>query len=281
MKARIIKPQNCLLPRRDRAGHKGDYGRLLLVAGSLGYTGAPVLAAQGALRTGAGLVFLGVPENVYPIVAVKCTCAMPFPLPEDCAALEKKAESCDAALIGPGLGQEEETRRMLLRFISRFAGPLVVDADGINALAGHIDILDGRQAPTVLTPHEGEFARLTGCALPVEDRKEAARAFAQAHRCVLVLKGSGTVTALPGGEVFVNATGNPGMASGGSGDVLAGMIAALLGQGFEAGWSAYTAVCLHGRAGDLAAQRLGEYAMTAQDLLDALPQAVKEAEVSQ
>jgi len=278
MRERVVDIQDCVLPRRRRDSHKGDYGRLFLLAGSRGYTGAPALAAQGALRTGAGLVFLGVPEEIYPILAVKCTCAMPFPLPEDYAAVRRKARGCDAALIGPGLGQGEPVRELARRLASDFEGPLVLDADGINALAGHIDILDGRQAPTVLTPHEGEFARLTGCALPVEDRKAAARAFAQAHRCVLVLKGHRTVTALPNGDLFLNATGNPGMASGGSGDVLAGMIASLLGQGFESGRAAYTAVCLHGRAGDLAAQALGEYAMTAQDLADFLPQAVKEAE---
>ncbi len=280
MREYTVQYENCILPRRRRSSHKGDYGRLLLVGGSVGYTGAPVLAAGAALRTGAGLVFVGVPERVYPIVAQKCTCSMPFPLPADLGELEKKAAGCDALLLGPGLGLGEEARQLVLRLSASYPGPLVLDADGINALAGHIDSLDRRQAPTVLTPHEGEFARLTGCPLPLEKRREVARSFARTHRCVLVLKGHRTVTALPSGDIFVNTTGNPGMATGGSGDVLAGMLAALLGQGFELGRAAYTAVCLHGRAGDLAAEQLGEYAMTAQDLLHFLPQAVKEAEMS-
>ena len=147
--------------------------------------------------------------------------------------------------------------------------PVVVDADGINALAGHIDILDKRSAPTVLTPHEGEFARLTGCELPVKDRLSAARDFARQHNCVLVLKGQGTVTAAPDGSAYINTTGNPGMAKGGSGDVLAGMIAALLGQKHledSIPELAAAAVFFHGLAGDLCARKLGEYAMLPTDL---------------
>ena len=159
MREYTVQYENCILPRRRRSSHKGDYGRLLLVGGSVGYTGAPVLAAEAALRTGAGLVFVGVPERVYPIVAQKCTCSMPFPLPADLGELEKKAAGCDALLLGPGLGLGEEARQLVLRLSASYPGPLVLDADGINALAGHIDSLDRRQAPTVLTPHEGELDR--------------------------------------------------------------------------------------------------------------------------
>ena len=158
------------LPRRPAAAHKGDFGRLFLLAGSEGYTGAPVLAARGALRTGAGLVFLGVPRDVWPIVAVKCDEAMPFPLPERYEDILEKARSCDAALIGPGLGRHPRTERLVRSLLADLDRPVVLDADGINALAGHIHILDGRSTPTVLTPHEGEFARLTGCELPIGDR---------------------------------------------------------------------------------------------------------------
>ena len=150
MREYTVQYENCILPRRRRSSHKGDYGRLLLVGGSVGYTGAPVLAAEAALRTGAGLVFVGVPERVYPIVAQKCTCSMPFPLPADLGELEKKAAGCDALLLGPGLGLGEEARQLVLRLSASYPGPLVLDADGINALAGHIDSLDRRQAPTVL-----------------------------------------------------------------------------------------------------------------------------------
>ena len=205
------------LPRRPRAAHKGDFGRVFILAGSVGYTGAPVLAASAAVRTGAGLVYLGVPRDIYPIVAVKCTEAMPFPLPGDYNAILEKAKSCDVALIGPGLGRAPETEQLILNLLRDLEIPVVLDADGINAVSGHIDSLDSRSAPTVLTPHDGEFRRLTGCALPIPDRLAAARDFAKDHNCVLVLKGHGTVTASPDGLCRVNTTGNPGMAKGGSG----------------------------------------------------------------
>ena len=270
------------LPRRPAAAHKGDFGKLFILAGSEGYTGAPVLAARGALRTGAGLVFLGVPREIYPIIAVKCDEAMPFPLPEQYEQILAKAESCDAALIGPGLGQAPEQAELARRLLDDLDIPVVLDADGINALAGHIDILDRRRAPTVLTPHEGEFARLTGQELPVRDRIGAARKFAAAHNCVLVLKGRGTVTASPNGHVRVNGTGGPGMAKGGSGDVLSGMIAALWGQkhlngpGSDRAELAALAVWYHGAAGDRCAERLGEYAMLPTDLIETLPEILKE-----
>ena len=277
----VFQPDSCL-PRRPRNAHKGEFGKLFLLAGSEGYTGAPVLAARAALRSGAGLVYLGVPREIYPIVAVKCDEAMPFPLPKEYGGILERARSCDIALIGPGLGRAPETQELVLRLLAGLDCPVVLDADGINALAGHIDVLDKRQAPTVLTPHEGEFGRLTGCALPVRDRLSAAREFARDHRCVLVLKGQGTVTAAPDGSAWINATGNPGMAKGGSGDVLAGMIAGLLGQKHlrrerdNIPELTVEAVCLHGLAGDLCARRLGEYAMLPSDLIETLPQPLRE-----
>ena len=170
---------------------------------------------------------------------------------------------------------------LALRLLEELEVPVVLDADGINALAGHIDVLDGRKAPTVLTPHEGEFARLTGCGLPVRGRVEAAQRFAAAHRCTVVLKGHGTVTAAPDGRVWVNPTGTPGMAKGGSGDVLAGMTAALWGQKLlrreenDLPRLAAAAVYYHGLAGDLCARRLGEYAMLPGDMIEALPEVLK------
>ena len=271
-----------ILPRRPVDGHKGDFGKIFILAGSEGYTGAPALAARGALRAGAGLVFLGVPREIYPILAVKCDEAMPFPLPERYEEILEKAKGCDVALIGPGLGRAPGTEVLIRRLLADLEIPVVLDADGINALAGHIDSLDKRPALTVLTPHEGEFARLTGCALPVRDRVAAARNFAGAHRCVLVLKGHGTVTAGPEGRVWINGTGNPGMAKGGSGDVLAGVIAALLGQkhlrnpSTTPAETAALAARLHGGAGERCAQRLGEYAMLPTDLIEALPEVLRE-----
>lgn len=273
---------HCYLPKRPADGHKGDFGKLFLLAGSEGYTGAPVLAARGALRMGAGLVFLGVPREIYPIVAVKCDEAMPFPLPERYEEILEKAKGCDVALIGPGLGRRPKTEKLVRALLEDLDIPVVLDADGINALCGHIDILDKRSAPTVLTPHAGEFARLTGCPLPVRDRLAAARAFAKEHGCTLVLKGRGTVTAECSGKCWVCGTGNPGMAKGGSGDVLSGMIAALWGQKHLQGpYSSFSelaawAVWFHGKAGDKCAEKLGEYAMLPSDLVEAIPEVLRE-----
>lgn len=280
----VTGPGQYILPRRPRTAHKGDFGKVMILAGSEGYTGAPVLAARAAVRTGAGLVFLGVPREIYPIVAVKCDEAMPFPLPEEYNQLLEKARSCDVALIGPGLGRGPRVEELVLSLLADLKIPVILDADGINALSGHIDILDKRSAPTVLTPHDGEFQRLTGCTMPIRDRLAAARDFAGAHGCILVLKGHATVTAAPNGQAWINATGNPGMAKGGSGDVLAGMIAALWGQKHlnsphtQRAELAALAVCYHGMAGDRCAERLGEYAMTSGDILETLPMVLLEQE---
>ena len=272
------------LPRRPRTAHKGDFGKLFLLCGSVGFTGAPVFAARSAVRSGAGLVFLAVPEDIYPIVAVKCDEAMPFPIPDDYDALLARAKGCDAAVLGPGLGADPAARELARKLLQDLPCPVVLDADGINALAGHIDILDSRSAPTLLTPHDGEFQRLTGCTLPLEDRLAAARDFAAAHRCGLILKGHATVTAAPDGRAWVNVTGNPGMAKGGSGDVLSGIAAGLWGQkhlrsGDSDLWSlAAQAVAIHAACGDLCARESGEYAMTPGDMVCALPKVFKALE---
>ena len=199
------------LPRRPADGHKGDFGRVLVVGGSTGYTGAPVLCARGALRSGAGLVSLAVPETIYPIIAAKCDEAMPSPLParedgrlseEALVPLLGALAGKDAALIGPGLGQNPGLDSLVCQVLSTVNFPMVVDADGINALSRHMDVLDARRdCPTILTPHDGEFARLGGD-LSSGDRLGAARTFAQAHGCLLVLKGHRTIVALPNGECF-------------------------------------------------------------------------------
>lgn len=265
------------LPRRPRTAHKGDFGKVFILAGCEGYTGAPVLAANAAVRAGAGLVFLGVPRSIYPIVAVKCDEAMPFPLMEDYPAILEKAKTCDIALIGPGLGRAKETEKLVHNLLQDLEIPVVLDADGLNALSGHIDILDSRTAPTVLTPHDGEFQRLTGEMPGDISRLELARNFAKAHGCVLVLKGHTTITAASDGRTILNVTGNPGMAKGGCGDVLAGMLAGFLGQKHLRDMCADLAhrvasvVFYHGKVGDRCAQRLGEYGMTPTDMLEELP----------
>lgn len=264
------------LPLRRRETHKGDFGRVYILAGSVGYTGAPVFAADAAVRTGSGLVFLGVPEEIWSVVAVKCAEAMPHPLEQDARAVLERISACDAALIGPGLGRAPRMQKLVCQLVSELDIPLVLDADGLNAIAGQPELLKSRRAPTVITPHEGEFARLTGCALPVADRVGAAQTFAREYACTVVLKGHRTVTADPNGRAWVNTTGNPGMAKGGSGDVLAGIVLSLIGQGFPVAESGAMAAWLHGYAGDMAAQELGEYSMTPTDLLGYLPRALME-----
>lgn len=264
------------LPRRREDGHKGAFGRVYVYGGCVGYTGAPVYAAEAASRTGSGLVFLGVPEEIYPIAAARCETAMAHPLPDDGALLEKMS-ACDAVLIGPGLGRRPEVEGRVLRLLRELPVPVVLDADGINAVSAHIHVLDGRQGVTVLTPHEGEFARLDPAFVPGQGgRARYAADFARNHHCTLVLKGPGTLVASPDGYVLQNTTGNCGMAKGGSGDILAGMVLSLLGQGAGAQESAACAVWLHGRAGDLAREVLTAYAMTPPDLLRYLPAAFKE-----
>ena len=269
-----VEPGLIRLPRRAVNTHKGDYGRLFILAGSRGYTGAAALCARSAVRGGAGVVTLAVPERIYAVLAVKCDEPIVRPWPEDDGALLEMAQGCDAALIGPGLGQGKRAERLVLALLRTLECPVILDADGLNIISGHIDVLDERTGETVLTPHEGEFARLTGCPLPVRDRVGMAQWFAQAHRCMLVLKGHRTVSAFPDGTCAVNPTGNPGLAKGGSGDVLAGLMAALVVQGIANAVPA--AVWIHGRAGDLAAEDKGEYGMTPSDMVEQIPYAIKE-----
>ena len=270
-----------ILPRRAPAGHKGDFGKLLCVCGSVGYTGAPVFASRAAVRTGAGLVFLAVPEQAWPVVAVKSEEAMPFPLPETAEGrlsllaeepIRQRAASCDAVLIGCGLGRDRQTDALVRKLLD-IDRPLVLDADGLNALDGCPEQLQRRTAPTVLTPHEGEFLRLGGDLS--RGREAAAAAFSRKYGVYLVLKGHRTLVADPEGRLAVNETGNSGMAKGGSGDVLAGMIVSLLGQGCGAFDACCAAVWLHGRAGDRAAADKGERGMTPTDLLEQIPYAMK------
>lgn len=264
------------LPVRDRDGHKGTFGKVHILAGSVGFTGAPALSSAAAVRTGSGLVHLWVPQEIWPVLAIKCQSAMPAPVPPFPALLEKLDQG-DGVLIGPGLGRSRKTDVRTCRLLQRVQTAVVLDADGINAVAEHIDVLDTRRGRvTVLTPHDGEFLRLTGGTPLGPDREAAAAAFARAHGCVLVLKGHRTITAFPDGETFVNTTGNPGMAKGGSGDVLAGMILSLLGQGLPPKQAVPAAVWLHGWAGDLAAEALGEYGMTPDDLLQQIPAAIRQ-----
>lgn len=269
-----------ILPDRDPWGHKGDFGKLLLLCGSRGYTGAAYFAAMGALRSGAGLTFLGVPESIYAIAAVKLNEPVVFPLQDRGGMLSREAipeilerlKRMDAALIGCGLGQSEDTLAVVRAVLEHAVCPVVLDADGINLVAAHKDLLRGRAYPTILTPHVGEFARLGG--VIGEDRQSAAEEMARDLGCVLLLKGHRTCVT-DGSHTYINHTGNPGMAVGGSGDVLAGIITALLGQGIAPLEAAACGAWLHGRAGDLCAEKLGQYGMLPSDMLEVLPRLLK------
>lgn len=269
-----------LLPDRDPWGHKGTFGRVLLLSGSRGYTGAAYFAAMGALRSGAGLVFLGVPERIYEIEAAKLNEPVVFPLPDKGGKLSSRAvpeilerlTKMDAVLIGPGLGQSNDTLFVVKSVLEAAKCPVVVDADGINVLSAHKDLLRGRKHPTILTPHDGEFARIGG--VIGENRMESAAALAKDLGCTVLLKGH--ETCITDGEIgYLNHTGNPGMAVGGSGDVLAGIIVSLLGQGIAPLEAAACGAWLHGAAGDLCAKELGQYGMLPTDMLSALPRLMK------
>ncbi|MDR0862420.1 MAG: NAD(P)H-hydrate dehydratase [Oscillospiraceae bacterium] len=260
------------LPRREPDTHKGDYGKLLIAAGCRDYMGAPVIAARAATRAGAGLVFLGVPTEILPIVAAKCDGEVVFAYDGVSDALKARLDKCDAALIGCGMGDTPETFAMVAAAL-RGNIPLILDADGINALSGHIDVLDEAACSVVLTPHEGEFTRLGGDLSA--GRLAAAVKFAAEHGCVVILKGYSTVVAFPDGSAYINTTGSPAMAKGGMGDALAGVLAALIAQGFPLKDACIAAVYLHGLAGDLAAERLGEYALAPGDVIAALSDSFK------
>lgn len=269
-----------LLPDRPENAHKGDFGKILLLCGSRGYTGAAALAAMGALRTGAGLVYLGVPESIYAIEAVKLTEPVIFPLPDEggryapsaAARVPELLNGKDAVLIGPGIGQSEGSFAVVKAVLETYNGPVVLDADGINVIREHKDILRGRTSPTILTPHVGEFLRFGGTL--TQDRAVSAAALANDLGCIVLLKGHHTVIT-DGNTCFCNNTGNQGMATGGSGDVLAGIITSLLGQGMPPLEAAACGAWLHGTAGDICAEEIGQYGMLPSDMIHVLPRLLK------
>ncbi len=269
-----------MLPDRKPNAHKGDFGRVLIVGGSVGYTGAPVLAANAALRTGAGLIFVGVPEAVYPIVAHKLDEPMVFPLGCDeagrvntraAAELAGRLDRMDAVLVGPGLGRSPAVLDVVGAVLRLARCPVILDADGINCLEGNIDILETAKCPVILTPHDGEFRRLGG---DPARKLESGMALVRRYGVTLLLKGHRTLILGPE-KVYLNTTGNPGMATGGSGDVLGGIILALVGQGLAPVQAAAAGAWLHGAVGDLCAGLMGQYGMTPTDMIANLPQFLK------
>jgi len=270
------------LPPRPAHGHKGSFGHALLVAGSAGKTGAAALCAEGAARVGAGLVTLACPAGLNDILEQKCTEVMTAPLPDTpqrafAAAAEDGVVALaalrDAVGLGPGLGRETETIDLVRALVKRLEAPLALDADAVVAFAGEPELLRARRAPTVLTPHPGEAAALLGvrAAEINADRAGAARALAKATGAVVLLKGAGTAIAAPDGALIVNPTGGPALASGGTGDVLLGVVTGLLAQGLPPLRAAALAAWLHGAAGDRVASRRGDAGLLASELLPALP----------
>ena len=275
-----------LFPPRARDAHKGTYGHLLVVAGSVGKTGAAALCARAAMRAGTGLVTVATSASAQPVVAGLTLEAMSEPLPETQAgslafktrdALVELARARDAVAIGPGLGLDDDTQRLARDLVRELPRPMAVDADALTALAGHLDDLRAAAGARYLTPHPGEMARLMGSSIGdvQRDRIGAARTFAARHGVHVCLKGARSVLASPDGRVLVNPTGNPGMASGGTGDVLTGILGGLLARGLPADRVLPAAVYLHGLAGDVAAERAGEEALVASDVIDALPEAFR------
>jgi NAD(P)H-hydrate epimerase len=273
------------LPPRPADSHKGRFGTVLIIAGSRGMAGAAALSGGSALRAGAGLVRVACPAGVQPTVASFEPSYMTYPLPEDdegmirlqpaIPVLQRLIGSADVLAVGPGLGQSDEIRGLIRWLIESTDRPLVIDADGLNALSTQVELLSGLTRPVILTPHPGEFARLVGTEIAeVQADREgnAARLAGRSESLVVVLKGAGTIVT-DGRRVYVNRTGNPGMATGGTGDVLTGVIAGLLGQKLAAFDAAQLGVYIHGLAGDIARDQNGVVGMIAGDVVDALPDA--------
>jgi NAD(P)H-hydrate epimerase len=272
--------------RRRKDTHKGTYGHLFILSGSFGKTGAAIMAGKAALKMGAGLVTLGVPESCLPIIARSMIELMTEPLPET-SARTLSAEALDRVmnllqgkntlLIGPGISTHPSTAELVLSLLPKLDLPAVIDADALNILAMKPEIIKSLPKPVVLTPHPGEFARLLKLSIRdvLEKRLELAPQFAQENSAYLVLKGYRTLIATPEGDVFVNPTGNPGMATAGSGDVLSGMIASMLIQEKKPLEAILAAVYVHGLSGDIGAEKLGEKALTAGDIIRYLPPAIK------
>lgn len=269
------------LPKRNPLSHKGDYGKVLIIGGCAEYCGAPNMCSNAAVRSGAGLVYLGVPAAIHSICAGKNTEAMPFALPCDSegklvlAAFENiksKLNACSVCVIGPGMGRSDETALLVNAVLRNFEGTVVADADALWAIGQDKSLIRESRAQVVLTPHGGE-AKMLGIDFS-ENRIAAAGNFSKEYGCTLVLKGHRTLAAFPDGEICVSTHGNPGMAKGGSGDVLAGILGAMLGQ-FPHKIAVERALYLHGLAGDIACNKMGEYAMTASDIIASLPDAEK------
>ena len=276
------------IPSRKEDTHKRDFGHVFVLAGSSGMTGAAYLASQAAMLSGSGIVTCGIPRSLNVIMEIKLTEAMTLPLPETKkASLALSAEKeilnfagkADVVAIGPGISRHKETQKLVINLLKKINKPVVLDADGITSLVDNKEVLKNRKYPTILTPHPGEMSRLVKKDVSVIQtiRGKIASDFAKKHNVIVVLKGYRTVVADPKGLTYDNMTGNSGMSTAGSGDVLTGMIASFVGQGIDPYSSAVIGVYLHGLAGDVAAKEKGQFSLIASDLLEKLPQVIKEA----
>jgi NAD(P)H-hydrate epimerase len=281
-----------LLPKRKPNGHKGDFGRLFAIAGSTGLTGAASLCALAAARSGLGLMTVGCPKSINPILEAKLTEPMTYPLPDvgnkgvlalrGLGEIKKKIAECDAVIIGPGLGRHHETRELVQRLVAAIEKPMIIDADGLNAFEKNRSPLEGRHGPLILTPHPGEFRRLIDEDIPsnLKARFDLIRKYALKYNAVIVYKESPSLVVDVDGEVYINTTGNDGMATGGTGDVLSGIIGSFLAQGLSPIRAAVAGVYIHGLAGDIAAGQLGKRSVIAGDLIEYLPDAIRQVEAS-
>lgn len=275
------------LPKRENNTQKGDYGKVLIIGGKIGMTGAPTLAAQGALRAGAGLVTVATPQSLNHILEQKLTEAMTYPLPDTDGHLSKDAaekikklmKRCDCVLFGPGLGTSENICSLLKEVMENCTVPLVIDADGLNALAKHPEYMQSCSCSLIFTPHEVEMSRLCGLSLEevCDSRIAVSNTYAQENGVTLILKGHHTIVTAQDGTQYINITGNPGLATGGSGDVLAGVVAALAARGLKEDVAAAVAVYIHGTSADIAAEKLGEDSLIAGDVIQYLPYAINVA----
>ncbi len=291
IKINLLTPKNMTehIPHHPVDAHKGLCGKAFILAGSIGMTGAAALCSEAALRIGAGLVTLGIPESLNQIMEVKLTEVMTLPLPQTSSAafsqqgyekIVRYCENMDVLAIGPGVGRDEDTKRLLERLILHLKTPMVIDADALFAIAGQtgqIDVLKHKNAPAIITPHPGEMAYLLGCRTKdvLDNRIDVAQKFAEEHDTIVVLKGSRTIIADPSGHIWINPTGNQGMATAGCGDVLSGMISGLIAQGLSVPEAARLGVFLHGLAGDIKAEEKGTLSLIASDVLDGIAEAVK------
>lgn len=286
MNIKVRKEFRGLLRKRKKDVHKGDFGHVFVLAGSLGLSGAAVLCSTAVLRSGAGLVTLGLPRSLSLIMSKRLTEVMSCPLPETSVIslslksekeILNKIEKCDVVVLGPGLSQNPETKRLIQKIVPMIGRLMVLDADALNAISGSASILKKIQAPYVITPHPGEMSRLIHRSIGYikNNRLDVAKKFSDDYNAVVVLKGAGTVITDIDGKFYINDTGNPGMATAGSGDVLTGIIAGFLAQGLELFDAARLGVYVHGLAGDLAAEEKGEIGLIASDILEKVPEAIK------